>query len=252
MYSWANKRKLIYLAVVAAIILIPVVYISVKFFYEKPTCFDGKQNQNETGVDCGGSCSKICPSNSSTPVIVWQRIFEIAPGLYNAAAYIQNPNVGAGVESVSYVIKVYDSEKKDLIIFQRTGVTKIYPRSNFPIVETSITTGQRKPGRIVFEFPNSIEWIKTPDNERNISIISKVLSNESSSPRIDAVLQNESIKNYSSFEVVAIVYDTSDNALGVSKTIVDSLPKDSKVGIVFTWPRPFAGKVSRIEIVPKF
>ncbi|MCC7004854.1 hypothetical protein IT397_02975 [Candidatus Nomurabacteria bacterium] len=252
MYSWANRRKIIYLTIIALVILIPLGIILFNVFYEKPTCFDGKRNQDEGGVDCGGVCSRVCPTNSSKPLVVWQRIFRIAPGVYNAAAYIQNPNVGAGAENVNYSVKVFDSEKRDLIIFERTGTTKIYPRSNFPIVETSITTGERTPGRIVFEFPENINWIKTQDDEKNISITSKVLSNEDVSPRINVSLSNESIKSYSSFEVVAIVYDSSDNAVGVSKTIVDSLPKNSKTNIVFTWPQPFSSKASRIEIVPKF
>lgn len=29
-----------------------------------PTCNDGLQNQNETGVDCGGPCSSVCPTCS--------------------------------------------------------------------------------------------------------------------------------------------------------------------------------------------
>lgn len=29
-----------------------------------PTCFDGKQNGGETGIDCGGVCDSICPSGS--------------------------------------------------------------------------------------------------------------------------------------------------------------------------------------------
>lgn len=39
-------------------------YFLYLFFKTAPTCFDGKKNQGEEGVDCGGPCFQIClPEN---------------------------------------------------------------------------------------------------------------------------------------------------------------------------------------------
>lgn len=35
-----------------------------------PSCFDGIQNGGEEGVDCGGSCTTACPASSDIPAIV--------------------------------------------------------------------------------------------------------------------------------------------------------------------------------------
>ena len=63
------------------------------FFHKTPTCFDGVKNQNEKGLDCGGVCTRICSGDISTPIVMWQRVFQVTPGVYSAVAYIQNPNV---------------------------------------------------------------------------------------------------------------------------------------------------------------
>ena len=91
-------------------------------FYDKPTCFDGKQNQDESGVDCGGVCEKVCSFQAVKPNIIWSRSFKVSEGIYNAIAYIENPNIRAEAFAVPYVFKIFDerniliSEKKARMI----------------------------------------------------------------------------------------------------------------------------------------
>ena len=58
--TWAAKRQLQYLSGFLAIILVIVLIIIAPYLRSDPTCFDGKQNGNEEGIDCGGSCDLIC------------------------------------------------------------------------------------------------------------------------------------------------------------------------------------------------
>ena len=60
-----------FLLTATAIIFTTVIYISCKKSTDDTstsaataTCSDGIQNQNETGIDCGGSCSTVCVSCS--------------------------------------------------------------------------------------------------------------------------------------------------------------------------------------------
>ena len=39
-------------------------------FQAPPSCFDGKRNGAEEGIDCGGSCAHICLSGSFRPLRV--------------------------------------------------------------------------------------------------------------------------------------------------------------------------------------
>ena len=58
--SWASNRRLAYISVVLFGVLAVVLFVGLVVFYEAPTCFDGKRNGTEEGVDCGGSCDLIC------------------------------------------------------------------------------------------------------------------------------------------------------------------------------------------------
>ena len=56
--SWAAKKQLTYLlfALVAVAGLIAAIWLNIT----APSCTDGKQNQDEQGIDCGGVCAKEC------------------------------------------------------------------------------------------------------------------------------------------------------------------------------------------------
>ena len=64
--SWAARRRLIISFIVGGVLILLLIFIGYKTFYRIPTCTDNKENQDETGIDCGGSCKpckvKIIPS----------------------------------------------------------------------------------------------------------------------------------------------------------------------------------------------
>ena len=70
----------------------PTAVIVFFYYYQPATCRDGKQNQEEDGVDCGGPCSLICDAQSATPIVSWVRFFKIQDGFYNVASFVENPN----------------------------------------------------------------------------------------------------------------------------------------------------------------
>jgi hypothetical protein len=76
-------------------------------------------------------------------------------------------------------------------------------------------------------------------------------SNTQTSPRVDAILQNGTIFDIPNVDITAIVYDKNENAIAASATLVEVLPKDSSLNLVFTWPMPFRTEAARIEIIPR-
>lgn len=247
--SWASRRRSIYIAIVVAIALIIIVPILFSVFNKKPTCTDGKQNGNERGIDCGGSCPELCISQISDPVVIWSRSFKVSDGVYNSVAYVENPNFNASISKISYIFKLFDEE--NILIAERKGSTFISPNNVSPIFENTIQTGQRVPTKTFFEFSKTPVWTQSTDKNEPLSISSTVLSRKDSSPRIDTVLSNNSITDIRDVEIVAIVFDKRDNAIGVSSTFVGLLPNRSSKNLVFTWPNQFESSVSRIEIIPR-
>lgn len=247
--SWASRRRSIYTGIVVAIALVIVVPFAFFLLNKEPTCFDGKQNGQELGIDCGGICERLCEIQISAPVLIWSRSFKVADGVYNSVAYVENPNFNSGVFQIPYTFKLFDD--KNLLIAERKGSTYMSPNSVTPIFEGVISTGQRIPVKTFFEFDTLPEWHKSEDKKSILSIKDIVLTGEKSSPRINAVLTNRSIETIKDIEVVAIVFDSKDNAIAVSSTFVERLYDRSTYNLVFTWPNAFDIKPSRIEIIPR-
>ena len=249
MSSWSQRRKSIYFAGFAAFLLVVAVLPAYLIFYKAPTCFDGKQNGGEKGIDCGGSCVKLCRSQYLDPNIIWARVIEVKPGLYNALAYIENPNIDAGADSISYIFKIKDSD--GVLIYEKNGKTFIPPNKFFAVFEDGIPAGKKIPAKAIFEFTSGAIWKNQENKEAGINILKKTISREEFSPRVDATLENATLESISDIEAVAIVYGEDENALGFSRTFIDKLNKGESQNIAFTWPEPFASNIVKIEIIPR-
>lgn len=100
-----------------------VVFLFVAVFYfiflkSAPTCFDNKQNQNETGVDCGGICIP-CDLKYTLPLEnIWIKYFS-ANNKAVLTAQIKNPNLNYGADYFSYSFKIYDKNKNEIKTIER-------------------------------------------------------------------------------------------------------------------------------------
>lgn len=249
MSSWSQKRKSIYFLIFAVFLFGFIILPAYLIFYKAPTCFDGKKNGNEKGVDCGGPCVNLCRSQYLDPNIIWSRVIKVKPGIYNVLAYVENPNIGAGADAISYVFKVKD--KEGVLIYERKGETFIPPNKFFAVFESGILTGEKTPAKVTFEFTSNALWNRKENKEDGINILKKSISLEDYSPRVDATLENKTLEPIFGIEVVAILYGEDGNALGFSRTFIDRINKDQFQNIVFTWPEPFTSSVVKIEIIPR-
>ena len=248
--SWAQRRKATYLSGVSLFFIIIILIIVVPKLFKTATCFDGIKNQNETGIDCGGPCQTLCKAGYINPVVQWVRWAKVtSSGAYNFLAYVENPNIGAGVYSAPYDFKIYD--KDDVLLFEKNGITYIPPNKNFAIFEDGVNILDKTPARISFTFAPGATWQKMDNRELGVVSDSSVLSKESTKPRVDAVIRNKTLQELKNIEVVAILYGSNDNAVAFSRTKIDSLAGESIQNAVFTWPEPFSSKIYRIEIVTK-
>ena len=247
--SWASRRRTIYGSGVVIFFVAIIGIPAFLFWYERPTCFDGVQNQEELGIDKGGPCVFLHSSQVQNIAILWSRSFKVIPGLYNAVAQIDNPNFQAGAIGVQYSFKLFD--ERNLLIAERKGTTYISPNKVISVFEGGIETGERIPVRTFFEFLEEPEWERVNSPVEGLEVESRVLSNEGLSPRIDAVILNQSFKDIFDIEVIATIFNAEDVAIASSRTVINVLPKQSSQSIVFTWPQKFSSTASRIEIIPR-
>jgi hypothetical protein len=249
--SWSSSRQLVYGSIFLLIMLVLVGVPSYFIFFNKPqTCFDGKINQNELGIDCGGVCVKACIGEViPEPIILWSRAFKVTDGKYNLVAYVQNANVNYISEPAEYSFKVYD--KDNVLIGLREGYMTVPPVKSYPIFEQGLDAGERIPAKVLFQFNQQVTWNKYGFNRPELSVSEPVLTRATTTPRIEAKVINNTLARFENIEVVVVVYGAGDNAIAASRTFVPVLQSRGEVPIVFTWPESFTQAVSKIEIIPK-
>ena len=249
--TWALKRQIFYVIILLAFIFGFGFLIIYPTLNKAPTCNDLKQNGNETGVDCGGSCPNACLAQVDPVSVLWARAFEVVPGRYNAVAYIVNHNKNVAAEKVGYRFRFADAN--NVYIGKREGVAFIPPAGNFAVFEPGIDIGNSIPVYTSFEWTETPTWRQVPQNlidQLQVLVSNIRLSNETTSPNLSATLKNNSLFTIPDVGAVAILYDQSGNAVSASRTYLSELPPLSSANINFTWPEPFPGAVVAKEIIP--
>ena len=245
--SWSSKRKSIYIGSLTSIVFVVLIIVAIFYFYEKPTCFDGKLNQEENGIDCGGPCLTVCGFEIINPIVHWARVSRMTEDSYSATALIENPNVSAEAYSVPYIFKMYDDD--GLLVTDYIGEAFIPANKQFPIFSGAIYVGNRIPTKTVFEFTAEPNWLETEPGPE-IFIESIRFYEKNGLPRVTAIINNESVKDIENVEVVVLLLDINDNLINSSKTFLDVIRKDSFENVVFTWPDAFDREVIKVDIFP--
>lgn len=245
MLSWTERRKIIYLIGTLAVLFVLIYVPFLLFWYEKPTCFDGKQNGDEVGIDCGGSCSQLCSNEVERPIVLWTRVFRVVPGVYSAVAYVENPNPTSEAPAVPYEFTFYDEGGN--VVHTTTGATFIPQGSRFAVFEGAIPFSDTIPTRATFEIDATSSWRSGTFSSSDIVVKNKALLREATAPRIEATVTNESREYIEEAELVAIVYDALGKAVHSSRTIVEDLSPRETLRATFNWPMPFETSVSVCE-----
>lgn len=247
--SWATQRKLLYFLVFLVVFGVVILYLTYPLLNKAPTCVDGKQNGDESGVDCGGACQLLCIEQLAELNVKWVRAFEVSRGNYDVVAYVENRNVGAGIEKLLYRVKLYDD--KGLFITQRDGKTFVGSNGVFAIFEAGLRTGESVPKKAFVEFED-ISWSRTDPRSSaiKVSIKNQKLENASTTPKLFSEVYNDSLLNLKNITLVALLYGFDDNVLAASSATLDSLKPRASDDVYFTWLKSIEKDVARIEIVP--
>lgn len=253
MNSWSRSRKRIILAIVifAVIVLVGVPFFFL--FYQKPTCADSVMNGDETGVDCGGSCQRLC-SAESLPLLLKgdPQVLVVASSTYEVIALLENPNQSAEIYKAQYSIKLYGTESA-IPVKTLEGVTFVPKGSTFAIFEGPFTLAAGLvPARATLEWEkSSLVWKKNTDPEPALEINNQTLSKEDTVPRLEATVENKSLSSVENIDLIALISDAEGNIFAASKTYIDTLASGAEAPAVFTWPRPFKEKAVGIEIIKR-
>ncbi len=246
--SWASRRKTGYLLGIFIFFAIPISIVGFFLWYEAPTCFDGIVNGGESAIDKGGPCELLDERALIPHAVLWARPFMVRAGLFNAVAYIENPNQEAGVERVSYRIRLYDTN--NVLVAERVGETYIIPGAITPVFEGSIDTGSRIAVRAFFEFTEPLVWHRLGGIAHTVPVSNKKLDAVDTAPRLDARVVNTEPRDRENLRMVAVIFDAAGNAFAASQTVLPLLVGKGQTNISFTWPVPFEREAARVDILP--
>jgi len=249
--SWSQRRQVSIFLGVVAVISMPIIIIAIILFLRvEPTCFDGLQNGEETGLDCGGKCALVCENEAIDPVVLWSRFFSASAdsGYYNTVAYIENSNPTSGAKRVPYTFTLFEN---DIELEVRSGTIDIPPKTFVPIIENSLFAGERIPTRLAFELGDHT-WKKEDVEKRPFFISGERVIQEGNNPRISAKIANTTPRDIGEITAIVFVYGEFNNLMAFSSTYIEGISAQEEKTMVFTWSKPFPEPVTQIEIIPQY
>jgi Mg-chelatase subunit ChlD len=243
---WAFWRRVQYGAGFIGVWSLIGVLVYFVYFTVPPTCFDMLQNGDEGGVDCDGSCVRICSASVIPPEVVWADSFRVVDGQYNAVAYIENKNTLAATAELRYTFTLYDDGS---VIAERSGVTILPPGSVYPIFEDRILT---EAGRIPTLTTITLEpvalWQPAAIGRGQFQVRDLNLTAIDTRPRLSTQIENTELTSAEAVEVVATVFDSTGKPLTASRTIIDDFAPRTTREVVFTWPNSIARSIRSCEV----
>jgi len=201
-----------------------------------PTCFDGIQNQNETGVDCGGGCVK-CEIAELVPLkqVGDVRIFSLDSGKVILLAEILNSNQFFSSDKFSYAFIVYDIRNRE--IERVSGNDAIFALEKKFIFEPKISSLAKDINKIELLI-SDVSWKKAYETLRSDVVLSSQLETKKTDQgvRVSGNIKNQSSIIASEVKITAILYDQYDIEIFPGQTVISDLGGLEEKPFVISFP----------------
>jgi hypothetical protein len=241
--SRSVKRFIIILIFLGILFLIGwFVYSKVK---SAPTCFDGKQNQNEQGIDCGGSCQKQCEKvYNAQDLIVKEKTFVPAGSeIYDVMMRVSNPNNQLGSSNFSYEFKLKDANGN--VLAKSSGSSFILPVESKYIIETNLES--KIPPSEVEATVTAPKWEEFFGYERpELNIYNKrydLISSGIGYSEAKGLLRNESSFDFDTIKINVVLRDDAGKPVAFNKTEMKTINAGEERDFRLLWPINFPGSV---------
>jgi hypothetical protein len=241
--DWGQKRRVLIIGSVVALMLVILGSITAAALYEPPRCDDGKPNGDEAGVDCGGSCVRICTADVTGATVLFARAIPVPGGRVDAVAYVENRDRRAEADDAPYTIELFATDGAPLGSYQ--GTIDLPAGGIAPLFVPGIVRGEGAPR--AFLSIGDAAW-RRAEGALPSPTIGAVSLEGGDRPRAIAELRNEGAETLREQEVVAVVFEAGGQALGASATVVRGLRPGESARATFTWPAPVESSPARVEV----
>lgn len=199
------------------------------------TCFDGIQNQDEIGIDCGGVCSLQCKGTYKDAKVAFARGVPVDLDTYNVFALLENSNTDIFFPKIPYTVKAYNKDGQLLVTASGTTallsanrsliyIPKLIMKQRPSIVDVDIDPSYVGIKQIDFKLQQSVKtysWTAQRGANNTLQVVVKV--------------ENQSVNTFSDVIVYALLYDDTRTAYAVGKTVLPNVKGRESTAAVFTW-----------------
>lgn len=246
--SWASRRRAFIVGGILALAIGVIAVVLVATLYDTPSCTDGKQNQNEDGVDCGGPCAYLCSAQVAAPSVRFVRQLASPSGRTDVIAYLDNPNPTAAVRGARFTIELYGVD--NVVVGTKEATADLPPSSTVPVFVPNFFSGYQKVARAFLTFhADSLQWFTYTD-ARTIPRVIGTDIESGDTPRITASIANDDARALYDVLLVATVFDEKGNVIAASQTVVPMMSPGSVEVAIFTWLVPFTAPPARVDVFP--
>ena len=227
-----------------------LVYLSLK---PKPTCTDGKKNQGEEQVDCGGPCRACVKKVTVKKIKVLEKaiVYGGRKNRSDVLIKIYNPNDEYGISKFDYKIKLLDNNGTTLA--ERTGKEFILPKENKYIIEQSFDTTV-SPTKIIFEMSDK-KWKKFSNylQEPELNVYNKKFTTDENGnqSQIYGLLKNESYFDFNLIKINIVLRDGNGKPIALARNEMRTLSSQEERDFTIIFPYKLPGEVREVEIKPE-
>lgn len=248
--TWATRRKIFVGTILGSIVVASAAIIFIATVYETPSCIDGAQNQDEVGIDCGGSCPYLCTNEQAAPTVLFTKALSNGSGRIDIIASIENKNLTAAARNVPYRVRVYGATQN--VIREVTGTIDLPPGATQPVFIPGVASSRDTVTRAFLEIdPKAPRWFMLSPDARVVPLVSNTrFGGTQQTPRVEATLTNVTANEMRDVVVVVLIHDVQGSVIGASSTVIPRIDPQGKAVALFTWNGPFEGTPTLIEAIP--
>lgn len=246
--TWRQRKKLFYglifIGLIAGILIL--IFLA---FRATPSCRDRRQNQGETGVDCGGPCLD-CAISKLQPLKTYPaRHFIYEDNSFDLIGEIENPNGGYGVVELEYQFIIRGSGGE---VAQVNGTSFILPTERkyilnlnrqapvFPIASVNFS---------IIKFPVT-SWRKIPvgeDSKVRLELLNSEFQADASGriSGLKAEIINSGSRDYFDLTAKFVILDSADEIIGAVSSQIDQLEALQRQTLQLALP-PLSGTPAKV------
>jgi hypothetical protein len=180
------------------------------------SCFDGKKNQGEEGVDCGGPCPP-CELKYAEPLKIYPTKYLVYSNSIDIIGILENPNKNLALKKIKYYFEIYDF---DGVLKTTTTLkeTNLEPETKKYLLEINYPKPKFTLGEIKLKIiePPKEDFVKKEKEEIPVSYYNEKLISENGKWKIQLSLFNKSFQKQE-VEIIGLVYNQNNNLIAVGK-----------------------------------